>query len=268
MGSDIDALAGFLRGVEEFDGVVKDTYTMGNGPAVIIAAEIPGITPEVLNFARKVAGRGMTVVLPHLFGTPGKSMTPAYAGTTFVKACVAKEFTALATGQCSPVTEWLTALARALHGRHGGPGVGVVGMCFTGGFALAMMVDPVVVAPVLSQPSLPLAITKKQRRDLGLSPDQLRAVSERAANGCPVLGLRFTADKLVPPERFERLRDELGEAFIAVEIDSSSDNPHGIPRSAHSVLAGDFKDEPGSPTLEATNQVLDFLAQQLEVDRT
>lgn len=37
---------------------------MGTGPAVIVIHEVPGITPLVAEFGRKVAQRGMTAVLP------------------------------------------------------------------------------------------------------------------------------------------------------------------------------------------------------------
>jgi dienelactone hydrolase len=181
--------------------------------------------------------------------------------------CVSSEFVCLARGTTSPVTEWLRKHARALHDDVGGPGVGVIGMCLTGGFALAMMVDPVVVAPVLSQPSLPLPISRRHRRDLGISDRDLKIVKERAAGGCDVLGLRFTGDTMAPGARFQRLRDELGDHFIAVEIDSSAGNPHGIPRSAHSVVTNDLTDEPGHPTRDALDTVLGFFRERLHVDR-
>ena len=76
-------------------------------------------------------------------------------------------------------------------------------------------------APVLSQPSLPFPVSRRHRRDLGISAADLEAVRERAAAGVEVLGLRFTGDIACPPERFERLRQELGDSFIGVEIDSS-----------------------------------------------
>jgi dienelactone hydrolase len=136
-------------------------------------------------------------------------------------------------------------------------------MCFTGGFALAMMVDDVVLAPVLSQPSLPFPVTKAHKRDLGISDDDLAAVKQRCAAGVSVLGLRFTGDRAVPPERFQRLRDELGDAFVAVEIDSSSGNAHGNPRMAHSVLTEHLIDEEGSPTRAALEQVLDLFRDRL-----
>lgn len=102
-----------------------------------------------------------------------------------------------------------------------------MGMCFSGGFALGMMVDDVMVAPVLSQPSLPFAVGKTRGADVGLSKDDAVVVARRAAEGCEVLGLRFTGDKLVG-DRFSSLRQLLGDAFIAVEIPSQNKNDHSV----------------------------------------
>ena len=239
-------------------------YRNGNGPAVIVMAEIPGITPKVAAFARRVVDVGCTAVLPVLFGTPGREPSVPYAMSSIVPACVSKEFSALAAGKTEPVTNWLRALARTEHERCGGKGVGAVGMCFTGGFALAMMVDDRVLAPVLSQPSLPIGFSKKKKSDIHLSPDDLARVQQRVIDdGIQVIGLRFTCDKLVPAERFERLRKELGDGFIGVEIDSSPGNPWGHRKAAHSVLTEDLIDEPGQPTHDALNQVLDFFKERL-----
>ena len=136
-------------------------------------------------------------------------------------------------------------------------------MCFTGGFALGMMVDDRMLAPVLSQPSLPFPFSPARRRALGVSDADLDRVKERAAAGACVIGLRFTKDPAVPAERFDTLRAVLGERFIAIEIDSAPGNAHGIPRSAHSVLTEHFVDEPGHPTREALDRVLAFLTTQL-----
>jgi dienelactone hydrolase len=125
------------------------------------------------------------------------------------------------------------------------------------------MVDDVVVAPVLSQPSLPFPVSKSRRRDVGLSEEDLARVQERAAAGCRVLGLRFTGDKASPPERFEHLRQLLGDRFVGVEIDSSAGNPHGHKKMAHSVLTEDLDDRPGTPTRAALDQVLDFFSERL-----
>ncbi|HEX4866984.1 MAG TPA: dienelactone hydrolase family protein [Acidimicrobiales bacterium] len=246
-------------------GKQRDVYRRGSGPAVLVIAEIPGITPKVLEFADRVVALGCTAVLPHLFGVPGASATPLNAVRAIAPACVSKEFSAWATGRTTPVVEWCKALARHEHERCGGPGVGVVGMCFTGNFALAMAPDPVVVAPVMSQPSLPFGVTKKAKRALYLSDEDLGKVQQRMAEepDLCVLGLRFTKDAAVPPERFEHLREALGDRFVAVEIDSSKGNPWGHPRMAHSVLTEHLIDEPGQPTRDALEQVLDLFRTRL-----
>jgi dienelactone hydrolase len=203
------------------------------------------------------------VYLPHLFGTPGKPLTPGYAVGQMARACVSREFHVLASRESSPITDWLRALCRHAHAECGGPGVGAIGMCLTGNFALALMVDECVMAPVLSQPSLPFPLGAERRRALHLSDADLATVRERAAKGCGVLGLRFTGDPLVPAERFERLRSELGEGFEAVEIDSRPGNAHGIGRTAHSVVTTDLVDEEGHPTKEALDRVMSLFRTRL-----
>ena len=149
------------------------TYRKGTGPGVVVIAEIPGITAEVVAFAEEVVAQGFTVVLPHLFGDVPSASGPGAAVRTLATVCVNREFTKLRLRETSPVATWLRSLARALHAELGGPGVGAVGMCFTGGFALAMMVDESVAAPVVAQPSLPFPIGKERAADLNLSPADL-----------------------------------------------------------------------------------------------
>jgi dienelactone hydrolase len=230
---------------------------------VIVMAEVPGITPKVASFARRVAGLGCTAVMPHLFGRPGEAPSSDAVTKTMISVCISREFTVLARRRTSPVTRWLRELAREEHDRCGGPGVGAVGMCLTGGFALAMMVDETVIAPVLSQPSLPFPITKRHRADLGISDSDLERVKKRVADGACVLGLRFSDDPFCFAERFDRLRAELGSGFIAVEIDSSPGNPFGHPRHAHSVLTEHLDDRPETPTRGALDQVLEFFTTKL-----
>lgn len=261
----MDALGDYERDTFTWAGKRRDVYRRGSGPAVIVLAEMPGITPKVIEFADRVVALGCTAVLPHLFGVPGAEMSAMTTVRAIAPACVSKEFSAWATGKTSPVVEWCKALARHEHERRGGPGVGVVGMCFTGNFALAMLPDPAVVAPVMSQPSLPLGFSKKARAGLYLSDDDLAKVQDRMAADpdlC-VLGLRFSHDRLVPRERFAHLREALGDRFVAVEIDSSPGNPHGNPRLAHSVLTEHLVDEPGHPTRDALDQVLDLFRTRL-----
>lgn len=207
----------------------------------------------------------MTAVLPSLFGTPGRAPSARYLATSVAQVCISREFTMFATNKTSPVVRFLRELAAHEHAAYAGPGVGVVGMCLTGGFALAMSVEPSVVAPVLSQPSLPVGWRADQRRALGLRDDDLRLVKNRTSEGLCVLGLRFKGDHVAPGERFDRLRDELGDQFIGVEIDSTPMNPWGYPPKAHSVLTEDYSDAPGSPTREALTTVLEFLSTRLGV---
>ena len=187
-----DPLDGFERSSFTAEGATRTVYRTGVGPAVIVISELPGITPSVAEFARTVAGIGCTAVLPHLFGEDGRPPSAGYTLASLARTCVSREFTILALGRTSPITTWLRALARDEHGRCGGPGVGAVGMCLTGGFALAMMVDEVVLAPVLSQPSLPFPLGAARRRAIGISDADTRRVVERVAAGVCVLGLRFT----------------------------------------------------------------------------
>ncbi|MCF6390714.1 dienelactone hydrolase family protein [Mycobacterium sp. MBM] len=265
-----DTLADFEKTEFTHDGKTRAVYRRGSGPAVIVIAEMPGITPKVLDFARRVADIGCTVVLPHLFGTPGRDPN---AGTlvavktlasAMIPACISKEFVTLATGRTSPVIGWLRALARSEHARCGGPGVGAVGMCFTGGYALAMATDDVLLAPVLSQPSMPVGLTKAQRRSIDISSADLEVVKGRCARGLTVLGLRFDSDKFVPAERFDFLREQLGDAFVAVELSDADANPEAM-MPPHSVLTEHLIDEPGQPTRAALDQVLDLFRRRLLV---
>ncbi len=208
----------WTQGEHTADGVTHPTYRKGTGPGVVVIHEIPGLTPEVIGFAEEVVAAGFTVVLPHLFGKPEAPMSAGQIAKSLRQVCVSKEFTKLARGETTPVAGWLRSLARELHAELGGPGVGALGMCFTGGFALAMMVDPAVAAPVLAQPSSPFAVGRKRAADLNLSPADLTTVKERAAAGCEVLGLKYRKDPAVGT-RFDTLTRELGGSFLRVEFE-------------------------------------------------
>ncbi len=253
------------------NGETHPIYRKGSGPAVIVMTEMPGISPMVVGFADRVAALGCTAILPQMFGTPGRDPMSGsklsmlgYTLGSMGKACISKEFTVLATGQSSPIVNWLRGLAAAEHTRCGGPGVGAVGMCFTGGFALAMAVDDLILAPVLSQPSLPFKTTKGRKYNIDCSAADLDIVAGRCANeGLKVLGLAFKGDPFVPSERFQFLKDRLGDGFIAVELEQSHGNPNSPFPKHHSVLTGDLIDEPGQPTRDALDQVLELFTTKL-----
>lgn len=252
-------------------------YRKGSGPAVVVLTEMPGLSPQVFGFADRLVEVGCTVVLPDLYGTAGRDplagstlSSAGYALKSMIGGCVSRDFATFALDRTSPIARWLRPLAAAEHERCGGPGVGVVGMCFSGGFALAMATDPSVVAPVMSQPSLPLPVTKKHRRAVDTSDAELDIVAARCAAGdLRVLGLRFNDDPVVPAERFAFLRDRLGDSFLGIELEQADGNPDGLEspliRVHHSVLTTALNDEPGEPTRAALDQVIEFLVTRLEI---
>jgi dienelactone hydrolase len=257
-----------IDGFEESEftdaGERRVVYRRGAGPGVVIMHEIPGITPQVAAFARRVADEGFTVAMPLMFGTPNKPLSLGYMLGQLARACIGREFTVFARRRSSPITNWLRALCRDLHAECGGPGVGAIGMCLTGNFALSLMVDPVVMAPVLSQPSLPFPVSPSHARALAVSDEELVTIRRRVREeGLCVIGMRFTHDPLCPGARFQRLRDELGAGFRSIEIDSGPGNPHGNRRAAHSVVTTDLIDEVGHPTRAALDEVLEFFRARL-----
>ncbi len=259
------AIPGFLEQEFTHEGVTKKVYRKGTGPGVIVITEVPGIHPGVISFAELLVKEGFTVFVPELFGTAGKPVTTGYALGTMAKLCVSREFKLLAAHESSPVTDWLRALTRHVHAELGGPGVGAIGMCLTGNFALSMAVEPSLMAPVLSQPALPLPTSKDRRAALAVSSGELATIQRRVEqDGLKVLGLCFTHDSKVPRERFATLKQELREGFESIEIDSGPGNKHGIKPSAHSVLTVDLVREAGHPTEQALQRVLGFLHERLD----
>ena len=252
------ALDGFTR--FEFDDGrwTREVYRIGSGPAVIVIHEMPGLHPGVLAFARDVAAAGMTVFCPSLFGEPAKPVSMGYTIGEIAKTlCVRREFTAWATDRSSPIVDWLRALARQAHKECGGKGVGAVGMCFTGGFALAMMTEPSVVAPVMSQPSLPFG--KKGRGAIGCSAAEISCARTRfETEDLSLLALRFKSDALVPHARFETLKREFGDHVETIELDDA-DAAKGVPMAPHSVLTLHLdRADPLGPTMRTRDKVIAF----------
>lgn len=245
-------------------GITHTCYEKGEGPGVILIPEIPGITPEVLGLADHLVGSGLTVVVPSPFGTPGRQATIGYTLGVVSRLCVSAEFRAFAVGAHRPITDFLRAVAADLASRTPGPGVGIIGMCFTGGFALAAAVDDSVLASVVSQPGVPFPVGRARRVDPVMSPEELDRVVERTETaGLCALGLRFSEDVGAPRERFAALAARFGDAFEVIELDSSPGNAGGFSRRAHSVLTGELRETEGHPALAARERVVEFLWKQL-----
>jgi len=254
-----DALADYEKFAFTADGRTRDVYRRGSGPAVIIMHEMPGLHPLVVRFADRVAAAGMTVYCPSLFGTPGKPASRTYAlREAFTAFCIRREFFFWAQDRSSPIVDWLRTLARKAHVDCGGKGVGAVGMCFTGGYALAMMTEPSVVAPVLSQPSMPLP-SKKRPGAFDASPAEVACAKRRfETEDLSMIGLRFKSDTLVPDARFERYKAEFGDRFEGHEFDDADAKPAFIP--PHSVLTLHLKDD--GPTKDAERRVIEFFRER------
>ncbi|MCV7343662.1 dienelactone hydrolase family protein [Mycolicibacterium rhodesiae] len=257
-------LTGWVKEPFTAAGFTHDVYRKGSGPGVVLIPEIPGIHPGGLALGNYLVDNGFTVAMPSLFGTPGAPARGPMMVPTLARVCVAKEFAAFATNKDRPVSHYLRALARDLKATAGGKGVGVIGQCFSGGFALAAAVDDSVLASVLSQPSVPIGLTLKHKRDPGMSEGELQVIEKRAAqDGLCALGLRFSEDPMAPAERFKTLKDRLGDSFEVIEIDSSKGNKDGFGRIAHSVLALEVREREGHPAYEARKRVVQFLKDQL-----
>jgi dienelactone hydrolase len=240
----------------------RPVYRRGTGPAVIVIHEMPGLHPSVIRFADRVAAAGMTVFLPDLFGVAGRPAEhPAGLLTMLGGICIRREFNVWATDKSSPIVDWLRALARMAHAECGGKGVGAVGMCFTGGFALSMMTEPAMVAPVLSQPSLPLG-SKNPRRaaGIGASAAEVACAKRRFADeDLSMIGLRFFGDPFVPDARFDTLKREFGDRFEAIELDPKDAAP-GPLKHPHSVLTTNLAAD--GPTKAAEARVIQFFKER------
>ncbi len=95
---------------------------------------------------------------------------------------------------------------------------------------------------------MPFPVGRARKGDLNLSPGDLAGSKSPRRAGCEVLGLRFTEDVAVGT-RFDTLREQLGDRFIAVELPSNH-------KRDHSVLT-EQRDEP------SVQRVLDFFREKL-----
>src|SRR4029450_6045977 len=261
-----DPLEDFARREIALQGVTKRAYVAGSGPAVIVMSEMPCISPHVARFARWVRDAGFTVYMPSLFGRDGAVPDVEEGAAVFQRACVSAEFRALAATQSRPVTQWLRALARLAPQQCGGQGVGAIGMCFTGNFALTMMLEPAVLAAVLSQPSLPL----NDPAGIEIAPEDIKAVRDGLdRKDLTVLAYRFEGDRFCRAERFAAYVAALGDRFVGRVLPDSAANTDVAPffavrvRCPHSVVTAHLIDEAGQPTIAARDEILSFFARRL-----
>jgi dienelactone hydrolase len=256
----VDPLSDFERRDVTLRGETRRVYVAGGGPAVIVMSEIPGIHPYVARFARWVRDAGFTVWMPHLFGDDGRPPGTLYQLRSIAQVCISREFRAFAANASSPIVEWLRALAAHALPLCGGHGVGAIGMCFTGNFALAMMLEPAVRAPVLAQPSLPFWPPD----GMHIAPDELAAVKARMEReDLTVMAYRFAGDAFCRAERFAAYAQALGDRFVARVLPDSAANPDAPMKNPHSVVTVHLIDQAGEPTVQARDEILSFFRQRL-----
>lgn len=265
-----DSLQDFEQRAVTIDGVTKVVYVAGTGPAVIVMTEMPGISPHVARFSRWVRDAGFTVFMPSLFGRDGAIVSAEEGMAVFRRACISAEFRAIAADSSSPAIMWLRKLARLAHEACGGPGVGAVGMCFTGNFALSMMLEAPTMAPVVCQPSLPL----EDAGGIGVPAAELAAIRTRLeTEDLTVMGFRFQGDKWCTAQRFAAYSQALGPRFVARVLPDAAAHPEPPPffkhvvASPHSVVTAHLIDEAGQPTVVARDEILHFLSARLHASQ-
>jgi len=262
--TDCDLLPGFdsfrFSGKNDKERCV---YHTGKGPAVVIMHELPGLDPPCIRLAEEIAASGFAAYLPLLFGRPGQEL----GVLPMMSMCVRREFSLFARGKSSPITYWLRDLCAHVHTIRGGPGIGVIGMCLTGGLVFALVASPAVLAAVSCQPSLPFSLFRgaEFREDLGTAPEDLESARSRVLEqGIDILGFRYSSDVSCPAERFETARTQFGDHFKQTTY-PTPDTKHELPRWAHSVLTGTHgPDQPEShPAHRARRAVIAYLRERL-----
>jgi dienelactone hydrolase len=239
----------------------KLVFVSGTGPAVIVMTELPGITPNVARFARRVRDAGFTVYMPNLFGDPGSPGGPLKTARAIVQICVSREFHLLNSYSSGPIADWLRGLAALAHRESDGKGVGAIGMCVTGNFALSMMLEPVMLAPVLSQPSLPFA----NHAGMHIRHDELRVVRERLdREHLSVRAYRFRGDSICRAARFTAYQAALGDRFVPTVIEDEHAKEYKGRNNPHSVVTKHLIDEAGEPTRQALDEILEFFCERLK----
>ncbi len=260
----VATLDGWAKSTFTGGGLTHDVYEKGDGPGVVLIPEVPGMTPEVLGLAQHLVNKGFTVAVPSPFGTPGREASMGYTLRTVARLCVSAEFRAFALDAHRPITDFLRAVAADLAARTPGRGVGVIGMCFTGGFALATAIEGTVLASVLSQPAVPFPTSRARRLDPGASAEEMDALAARTRDdGLCLLGLRFSEDVSAPRTRFAALKAKLGDAFEVIELDSSRGNTGGYRTGAHSVLTDEVRETPPNSAYETREHMVEFLRRNI-----
>lgn len=240
----------FTAPLADGTSVSHDVYSKGESPGcVVILQELPGIGPETLSLADSFVHRGFRVVLPHLFGPLGRI---SLLGNMLRVMCLRREFALFEANKSSPIVDWLRALCADLKRQEDISGIGVIGMCLTGNFAISLMVEEGVLAGVASQPSMPLF----KQQDLHLSASEIADAREALDEKGPMLAMRFVGDPLCRAEKYAAIDQAFNDDRTRIKLIE-------IPGKGHSVLTLDFI-KGGEPAQAALDEVFAYFDAQLK----
>jgi dienelactone hydrolase len=218
---------------------------MSRAPIVLLH-ELPGLTPADLALAQCLAQHDLNVYVPVLFGEAGQDNILA----GYFQSCLTGQFECAKLSTSSPVLERIERVVDHAYGIGGKP-VGVIGMCLTGSFPLALLRNRHVRAAVVCQPTVPFSLLASgpagaQVKNLGLGQDDLVAALRSDVS---FLALRYTADRFCPEERMKMIETIFGDRVAVVRIET------GDPRK-HSTLAADHHEGAFADTVTYLNVAL------------
>jgi dienelactone hydrolase len=242
------------------------------GPPIILLHEMPALSPDLLDLALRLSRNNYSVYVPLLWGKEDEN-----AASRFVFFRHAFELRASSRWRAGiadvhrPILDDLAELCRKIIVEHPNQRIGVIGNCLTGifPFALAARV-PEVAAPIASQPTLPLTLSKSDWPKTGLSSEDTRRLQERIRTepNFQLLGFRFEEDLVSPAARFDTLKRQFHPRFvdgtIPVKYYHCRDE---MPRHPHAVLTECHMENPKLATSHAWQECLNFLAAKLRSDK-
>jgi dienelactone hydrolase len=222
---------GTLAGFTPVTGLPRTLQTGdASHPPVVLLHELPGLTPADLALGYCLAGRELHVYVPVLFGEPGQDN--GILG--YFQSCATREFECSKLSTSSSVLDRIEQVVEHAH-KVAGRGVGVIGMCLTGIFPLALLRNRHVRAAVVCQPTLPFSLLARgpagaQIDNLGLGQDDLVAALRSDVS---FLAVRYAQDRLCPEGRMKKIETTFGDRVAVIRI------PTDAPKR-HSTLAADY----------------------------
>jgi len=216
----------------------RDVYWKGNGPPLLIMHELPGLSVETFNLGQKYVEEGFRVYLPLLTGKVGDNkQTPLSLGLESLRLfCISREIHMMRSKSSSPITIWLRDLCNYIRQENNHEGVGVIGMCLTGNFALTLMADDSVLGAVAAQPSIPF----RPKKGIHMSKSDIQGTIDRLDSlGHYIRAYRFKDDKVCPPEKFSTLNETFNKTRSRIILETLEHEPQD--ENLHSVLVYSFE---------------------------